>query len=136
MGRCPGVSALIEEYLRFRGIRYFRGHQDDEYLFLVDGLAGKMHVRLAAAGPEVRITITPGRYYPAGDRDRLACLVARWAAGGPAEAVLHPSSDPALVGIAARARIRPDGVPSLADFVDRAIARAVDLFADLQHPAA
>lgn len=134
------MNALIEEYLRLRGLRYFRGHDEDEYVFLSEapgprGSAGKMHVRLAAAGPEVRVTVSPDRYYPAGDRDRLAGLAARWASGEAAEVVLQDSCDPALVGVIARARTRPRGLDDLADFVDRAVASAVDLFADLRRAA-
>lgn len=131
------MNALIEEYLRIRGLRYFRGHHDDEYVFLSEapGAVGKMHVRLAAAGPEVRVTVSPDRYYPAGDRDRLAGLAARWATAGAAEVVLQDSCDPALVGVVARARTRPQGLDDLAGFVDRAVASAVDLFADLRRAA-
>lgn len=131
------MHALIEEYLRIRGIRYFRGHHDGEYLFLVDspGGVGKMHVRLAAAGPQVRLTVTPDRYYPVGQRDRLAGLAARWESGGAAEAVLEDSCDPALVGVVARACACPDGLADLTDFVDRALAASVDLFTDLRGAA-
>jgi hypothetical protein len=48
------MNTLIEEYLRARGVRYFRGHHDDEYFFLVDFQSdfcldashGRLHVHL------------------------------------------------------------------------------------------
>ena len=131
------MHALIENYLRIRGIRYFRGHHDGEYLFLVDspGAVGKMHVRLAAVGRQVRITVTPDRYYPVDQRDRLAGLAARWEVGAAAEAVLEDSSDPALVGVVARACTSPNGLADLTDFVDGAVAASVDLFTDLRGAA-
>jgi len=83
------VHPLIKDYLRANGVRYFRGHHDDEYFFLVDFLAdtghGRLHVHLAVGGllrDTVQIGITPDRFYPADTRDRLAGLVARWTVAG------------------------------------------------------
>jgi hypothetical protein len=134
------MNTLIEEYLRARGVRYFRGHRDDEYFFLVDVLAdfcldsshGRLHVHLEVSGllrDTVLLSITPDRFYPVGKRDLLTSLSTRWTAGsGGAEAVVHDSSDPTLVGITVLDRFRPTGTAGLAYFLDQSIASAIELF--------
>ena len=134
------MNTLIEEYLRARGVRYFRGHHDDEYFFLVDFQSdfcldasnGRLHVHLEVSGAarnDVQLSITPDRFYPAAKRDLLTSLATRWTAGsGGAEAVIHDSSDPALVGITVLDRFRPTSSAGLAYFVDQSIASAIELF--------
>jgi hypothetical protein len=134
------MNTLIEEYLRARGVRYFRGQHDDEYFFLVDFQAdfcldtshGRLHVHLEVSGllrDNVLLSITPDRFYPVGKRDLLTSLSTRWTAGsGGAEAVVHDSSDPALVGITVLDRFRPTSSAGLAYFVDQSIASAIELF--------
>ena len=134
---------MIEEYLRVRGVRYFRGRHDDEYFFLVDFLAdfslesghGRLHVHLEVSGlsgDTVQLNITPDRFYPANHRGPLSVLAARWTAGsGGAEAVVHDSSDPDLVGISVLDRFRPTSSARLAYFVDQSIAAAIELFAQV-----
>jgi hypothetical protein len=130
------VHPLIKDYLRAKSVRFFRGHRDDEYFFLVDSpvdaVHGRLHVHLAVTGPlrdTVQISITPDRYYPADTRDRLSGLAARWTAGGQgAEAIVHDSCDPALVGVSVEDFFRPISAAGLAGFVDQTIASAFDLF--------
>jgi hypothetical protein len=130
------VHPLIEDYLRANGVRYFRGHHDDEYFFLVDFLVdaghGRLHVHLAVGGllhDTVQIVITPDRYYPADKRDRLAGLAARWTvAGQGAEAVVRDSCDPTLIGISVEDLFRPTSGAGLADLLDQTIASAIQLF--------
>ena len=134
------MNALIEDYLRARGVRYFRGHHDDEYFFLVDlpvdfhvaAARGRLHVHLGVSGllrDTVQLSITADRYYRADKRDRLTGMAARWTAhGNGAEAVVHDSCDPALIGIAVHDRFRPADSAGLAGFVDHAIASATELF--------
>jgi hypothetical protein len=40
------MQRQIEDYLRARGVRFFRGHHDDEYFYLVDFLSGAYRGRL------------------------------------------------------------------------------------------
>ena len=134
------MNTLIEEYLRARGVRYFRGHHDDEYFFLVDFMAdfsldsshGRLHVHLEISGllrDNVLLSITPDRFYPADKRDLFTSLSTRWTAGsGGAEAVVHDSSDPTLVGITVVDRFRPTSGAGLAYFVDQSIASSIELF--------
>lgn len=138
------MSELIEDCLRARGVRFFHGHHEREYFFLVDYLdhtearprIGKLHVHLdggAAAGDRITVTVTPDRYFPAAGRDRLSDLAQQWGAGGGAAmATVHRSSDPGLVGVVASNAGRPADVAALAVLVDRTVAAAVDLFGRMQ----
>ena len=75
------------------------------------------------------MSITPDRFYPVGKRELLTSLSTRWTAGsGGAEAVVHGSSDPALVGITVSDRFRPTSGSGLAYYVDQSIASAIELF--------
>lgn len=132
------MNALIEAYLRSTGVRYFRGHHDDEYFFLVDFVflvdahQGRLHVHLEACGPDrdsVQLSITPDRFYPVEDRGRLCGLADRWIGQNPgAEAIVHDSSDPSLVGVSVQSLHRPADAESLACFVDECVASAIELF--------
>ena len=130
------MKRLIEGYLCARGVRYFRGHHDDEYFFLVDLVAGASSGRLnihleeceADAGA-VLVTISPERYYPSEKADWLGVLTGRWNAEHPVvEAVVHGSCDPRLVGVQARGRHRPADLAGLTTFVDAAVAGGIELF--------
>ena len=130
------MNRQIEDYLRARGVRFFRGHHDDEYFYLVDFLSGayrgRLNVHLQACDTEpgsVVVTVSPDRYYPVGNAGRIRELADRWNAGNPAaEAVVHGSSDPALVGVLARGRIQACDLPALTEHVGAAVAAAADLF--------
>lgn len=134
------MNELIEDYLRGRGVRYFRGHRDDAFFYFVDvpvsafraRRTGRLNVHLEVCGPRrdaVRVSVGPDRFYPADRRERLTAIAARWNAGDPCvHAVVHDSSDPALVGVEARITRRPIDTAGLADFVDHAVASSVELF--------
>jgi hypothetical protein len=138
------MNRLIEDYLRTRGVRYFRGHHDDEYFYLVDFVVGayrgRLNVHLEAGGADrdtVLISITPDRFFPAERREDLDGLVARWNAGAPPlEAVVHPSSDPRLVGAMAHGCHRPADAAALGEYVDAAVGSAIELFGAMPDPAA
>lgn len=127
---------LIESYLRTRHVRYFRGHHDDEFFFLVNAYHGRLHVHFEPAGPDresVTIRITAERYYPADERPTITALADRWNAAHPGSgAVVFSSCDPRLVGVAAESRYRSAGVGAdFGEFADQAIQAAVDLFGRL-----
>lgn len=141
--RCPGMNALIEEYLRSRGVRYFRGHHDDEFFFLVDFLSDahrirlNVHLEVCGSGRDaVRISVSPDRFYPADRRERLTAVAARWNAADPCvHAVVHDSSDPALVGVSTGITRLPGDLAGLTDVVDRAVTSSLEVFALLRAAA-
>ena len=134
------MNKLIEDYLRSRGVRYFRGHHDDEFFYLLDLPVGsfrarhsaRLDIHLEVCGPghdAVRVHISPDRFYPADRRDQLVAVAARWNAGDPwVHAAVHDSCDPALVGVDAGMTRRVGDAADLADFVDHAVASTVELF--------
>jgi hypothetical protein len=99
VGVDPGMTELIERYLRSRGARYFRGHHDDEYFFLVDVPAGanrgRLHVHLGVGADrgEVVLVITPDRYYPGARRERIATVALDLAALPRADPAALPTWD-------------------------------------------
>lgn len=130
------MKRQVEDYLRARGVPYFRGHHDDEYFFLVDFVAGadrgRLNVHLEVTGSEpdaVVVTISPDRYYPAGNADQIGTLVARWNTADPVvRAGVHGSCDPHLIGVRARGEIRTEDAGELRVLVDAAVAEGIDLF--------
>lgn len=125
---------LIESYLSARGVRYFRGHHDDEFFFLVNAYHGRLHVHLEPSGPggeSVTIRVTAERYYPADERARVASLADRWNENHPrAGATVFASSDPRLVGVAVERRYRSADA-DFGAFADETIQSAIDLFGRL-----
>jgi hypothetical protein len=134
-GHC---ASLIERYLSTRGRRFFRGRHDGEYFFVADTAPRRLYVHLETS-PEhydvLTIRITPVYFFPAVDRPRLTHVADRWnTQNRQVIAIVHGSSDPQRIGVAARRSqwIRND--VTLKDFgslVDRIIAAAIDLFAEL-----
>ena len=129
------MNELIEECLRIRGVRYFRGRHDDEYFHLVHTGAGRLYVHIEVCGADrdtVQISISPDRYYPAAHGDRLQQAVARWNAEcHEVGALVMASSDPNLVGVAAGSRYRGSDPIDLGDFVDGSLVAAVELFGQI-----
>ncbi|MCW1957230.1 MAG: hypothetical protein KIH64_001520 [Mycobacterium sp.] len=138
------MNRLIQDYLRARGVRYFRGHHDDEYFYLVDFVLGahrgrlNVHLEVSGAGRDsVLINITPDRYYPVSLRERLQDILARWNAGTlHLQAALHDSCDPGLVGVLAHGCFRPADAAALADHVDAAVGSSIELFGSMPGVAA
>jgi hypothetical protein len=126
------MNELIEEYLRARGVRYFRGHHDDEYFHLVHTRTARLHVHLEVCGDDrdgVQVSITGDRYYPAGHSEQLQQVIARWNAEcHDIGAVAQESSDPHLVGVATGSRYRGMDPGQFGAFVDGCIAAASELF--------
>lgn len=131
MNTAIGVD-LIEGYLQTRQVRYFRGHHQDEFFFLVNAYHGRLHVHLQPCGSAVQISVTAERYYPADHRAALAALIERWnEADPPAAATMFASSDPRLVGVVAERCYRMDD-REFGPFVDRTVQSAIDLFGRLR----
>src|SRR3954469_24561647 len=124
-------AQLIEGYLQSRQMRYFRGHHDDEFFFLVNAYHGRLHVHLQPCGSAVQITITAERYYPADHRAAVAALVQQWNdADSHADATVFSSSDPRLIGVVAERRYR-GGDGEFGPFVDQTVQSAIELFGRL-----
>lgn len=129
-------AELIERYLHTRQVRYFRGHHDDEYFFLVNAYHGRLHVHLEPCGPErrmVKISITAERYYPAVARAKVAALATQWNETiPPVAATVFASSDPRLVGVVAERRYSTAAGVDFGTVVDQSIQSAIDLFGRLK----
>jgi hypothetical protein len=138
----PRCADLIERYLCTRGSRYcdryFRGAHDGEYFYVAKTRPRRLHVHLEAAPtqPDVlMIRVAPTRFYPATDRPCLKYFADTWnQQNREVTAVVHTSSDPRRIGVVARRSqwIRADvSFEDFASSVDRIIADAIDLFAQL-----
>lgn len=127
---------LIERYLRTRHVRYFRGHHDEEFFFLVNAYHGRLHVHLEPCGADgemVKVSATAERYYPSSARSKVAALAAQWNQGDPpVRAIVFQSSDPRLVGVAAEGRFSRSTDADFGAFVDVTIPSAIDLFGRLK----
>jgi Putative bacterial sensory transduction regulator len=128
----------IERYLRTRRLRYFRGHADGEYFFILtlDHQRLHVHLELSRAEPEIlTVRVTPSCFFPAAHRDRLLGVINTWNGGPrPAEAIVHESSDPTRIGVVAENSHlidRSTSYDELAHFADETIQSAVDLFGEL-----
>lgn len=132
MGSDPFGAELIENYLRTRGVRYFRGHHDDEFFFLLNTHHGRLHIHLEvcdASGDTIRLNVAAERYFPAELRARLADLADAWNRASPsAKAVVVESSDPTLIGVAAENRYSSADPGDFAAAVDQTIQSAIELF--------
>lgn len=128
---------LVERYLRTRGRRYFRGHNDGEYFFVTSGPRRlHIHFEVSPAHDDVLIIrVSPGCYFPAGDRSWLTYFSDRWnRLDRQVTAIVHGSSDPQRIGVMARKSqwVRNDvSFSDFASFVDRTIADAIELFDEL-----
>ncbi len=134
----PQCANLIERYLRTRGRRYFRGQHDGEYFFVTNARPRRLHVHLEfspAHDDVLIIRVTPGCFFPAGDRPWLAHFADTWnRQDHQVTAVVHGSCDPQRIGVVARRSqwIRESvSFEDFASFVDRAIADAIDFFVEL-----
>ena len=130
------MNELIEEYLRSRGARYFRGHRDDEYFYIVEAPnRTRLYVHLDVCGADrdaVQISIAPDRYYPAAHTDRIQQALTRWNAEcHRVGAMLQDSSDPSLVGVATGSRYHAGDPGEFSAFVEGSETAAIDLFASL-----
>lgn len=131
------MNTLIEEYLHTRGVRYFRGHHDDEYFYIAEAPDRSrlyVHLEVCGAGRDaVQISITPDRYLPAQHSDRLHEVVARWNSECHAVgALVLQSCDPSLVGVSAGSRFRGTDRGEFGSFVEGSHAAAAELFGSIR----
>jgi hypothetical protein len=134
----PLSAELTERYLRSRGIRHFRGQHDGECFFVSNAGGRRLHVHLGISrwrSEVFTIRVAPASFFPAADGAHLARLADAWnQQRSEVIAIVHGSSDPQRIGVFARSsrRIR-DRIPfeEFARYVDRAVAAAIDFFAEL-----
>lgn len=137
----------LVDFLRTRGLRCFRSYRDDEYFFVVDCVygpnpgasPGRLFVNLSVAGDgAIQVTATPDRFFPAQARSRLAKLAAAWdpgTRGQDVQTAVHESSDPTRVGATLVTRGHPADLTAAAEFIDRTLAWAIELFGTLSAAA-
>ncbi|MDD4868794.1 MAG: hypothetical protein PHQ28_17315 [Mycobacterium sp.] len=129
---------LIERYLRTRGSRYFRGQHDGDYFYVANTRPRRLHVHLEVCPAHhdvVIIRIVPGCFCPVADRPWLTHFAERWnQEDREVTAIVHGSCDPQRIGVVARRSQwvrRNVSFEEFACFADRAIADAIEFFADL-----
>ncbi|MDT5012318.1 MAG: hypothetical protein QOH57_3935 [Mycobacterium sp.] len=136
----PFGTEAIERYLSAHGLRYFRGHHDGEFFFIMTVDRSRFHVHLGptADRPDgCTIRVTPACFFRADDRARLLDIAHRWNYANPcATALVHESSDPARVGVDVEYKGSVTCYEEFGYFADHAIESSVKLFRELsQAPA-
>ncbi len=130
---------LTERYMRACGLRSFRGEHEGEYFGVVDAHPRRLHVHLETSpsfGDMLIIQVTPACVFPVADQPWITHFADTWnQQNREVTAIVHPStSDRQRIGVSARRSqwIR-EGISyeDFASFVDRTIAAAIDLFAEL-----
>src|SRR5260370_14380189 len=127
-------TELIERYLRARGRRYFRGHHDGEYFFILTVGHERLHVHLEISPADrhaLTVRTTPAYFFPAAERVRLLEFADNWnRSGRRATAIVFESCDQTRIGVVAEDSysLAPD-VPfeEFADRADDTITSAVQL---------
>jgi hypothetical protein len=134
----PMRTELIERYLRARGRRYFRGHHDGEYFFILTVGHERLHVHIEippAGRDSVTVRVTPTSFFPASEVAPLSRLADTWnEETRPTRAVVYESSDRNRIGVAAENSYHlASNVPfeEFAALADSTIGSAVALFAEM-----
>lgn len=134
----PLSADLIERYLRTRGRRYFRGQHDGEFFYVADLNLRRLHIHLeiSPAHQDVfTIRVTPACFFPAADYAWLVQFADTWnKENRDITAIVHGSSDPRRIGVEAqqcRWFTEEVSFEDFAQFVDRTITAAIDLFSGL-----
>jgi hypothetical protein len=134
----PRCADLVERYLRTRATRYFRGAHDGEYFYVAKTRPRRLHVHLEVSptqGDVLMIRVAPACFFPATYRPWLMHFADTWnQQNREVTAIVHASSDPQRIGVVARKSQWISANVSFEDFaslVDRTVADAIDLFAQL-----
>jgi hypothetical protein len=128
---------LIERYLLARGRRYFRGHHDGEYFFIVTVGHERLHVHLEVCDgglDAVTMRVTPAYFFPSSDRTRLQAFVDKWnSEPRRPNAILIDSCDQNRIGIVAEDTnpIADMQFDDFAQIVDNSLRSAIELFTEL-----
>jgi hypothetical protein len=131
-------TELIERYLLARGRRYFRGHHDGEYFFILTVGQERLHVHLEISPADrhtLTVRTTPAYFFPAADRARLQEFADNWnGSDRRATATVFESCDQARVGVVAQDSysLGPEvQFGEFAEMADDTIRSAVQLFTEM-----
>jgi hypothetical protein len=131
-------ETLIERYMFTSGLRFFRGQHDGEYFCVANAHPRRLHVHLEVSpsfGDVLNVRVNPACFFPVTDRPWLTQFADTWnQQHREVTAIIHGSSDPHRIGVSARRSqwIRDDmSFDDFAALVDRTVAAAIDLFAEL-----
>lgn len=134
----PLCADLIERYLRARGSRYFHGQHDGDFFYVANTRPRRLHVHLEtcpAHDDVLVVRVVPACWFPATDRPWLNRFADSWnRQDREVTAIVHNSCDPRRIGVTARrSRWIRDGnaVDDFSRFLDKTIADAIELFAEL-----
>jgi hypothetical protein len=129
---------LIERYVRTCGLQFLQGEHDGEYFCVANAHPRRLHVHLGISpsfGDVLIIRISPACLFPVSDRPWLTHFADTWnEQKREVTAIVHDSADRHRVGVSARRSrwIRESlSFEDFAAFIDRTIAAAIDLFAEL-----
>ncbi len=129
---------LIERYMSTCDLRFLRDEQGGAFFCVPSAHHQRLHIHLEISpsfGDVLVIQVTPASSFPIADRPWLTHSADTWnEQNREVSALLHCSSDPRRIGVVARRSqwIREDiSFDDFAAFVDRTIAAAIDLFAEL-----
>ncbi len=129
---------LIERYMSTCDLRFLRDEQGGAFFCVPSAHHQRLHIHLEISpsfGDVLVIQVTPASSFPIADRPWLTHSADTWnEQNREVSALLHGSSDPRRIGVVARRSqwIREDiSFDDFAAFVDRTIAAAIDLFAEL-----
>ena len=126
---------LIERYLNARKLRFYRGKDNGDFLFILTVDIRQLHAHMEVSGPRqdtLSIWVTPANFYPATDRVRLLELVNEWNRDTRwPKASVRETSDPNRVGVVGETCYPlTHGIhfEAFAGFADHTIKSAIDLF--------
>jgi hypothetical protein len=131
-------TEAIERYLRARGRRYFCGHHDGEFFFILTAGHERLHVHIEippAGRDSVTVRVTPSCFFPAAEVARLRAFADTWnKESRPTRAVVYESCDRSRIGVAAESTcpLAPSmPFEEFAGLADGTIRSAVTLFAEM-----
>ncbi len=134
----PHCATLIERYLCSSGVRFFRHEHDGDYFFVEHAHPRPLNVHLKMSpsfGDVLTIRVAPACFFSVADRPWLTQFADAWnKRGREVSAIVHGTSNPQRIGVLARrSQWVREGISfeDFASFVDRTIAAAIDLFAEL-----
>lgn len=142
MSNEPFGTESIERYLVARGYRYYRGHHDGEFFFILTAGHERLHVHLEIPTPDrdvFTIRVMPAYFYPAAERVRLETITDTWnRENRRVNANVYESCDQTRIGVVAGNSYSVGAsmpFDEFAELADSTIQSAIKLFAQISHAA-